>query len=79
MPAMMPTWTATWAINEVPGGCEVIRDGRPVGIGGCRDVDEAVETIRQHDLYEAGDLIVRRRAGQEREVDMSAYHSLSAG
>jgi hypothetical protein len=75
----MPAWTATWAINEVPGGCEVIRDGRPVGIGSCNDVDDAVDRIRQHRLYEARDHIVRRRDGQEREVGPSAYHSLSAG
>jgi hypothetical protein len=75
----MPAWTATWAINEIPGGCEVIRDGRPVGIGSCDDVDEAVDTIRHHHLYEAGDHIIRRRDGQERVVDLSAYHSLSAG
>jgi hypothetical protein len=75
----MPAWTATWAINEVPGGCEVIRDGRPVGIGSCDDVDDAVDRIRQHHLYEARDHIVRRRDGQEREVGPSAYHSLSAG
>lgn len=75
----MPAWSATWAINEAPGGCEVIRDGRPVGIRSCDDVDEAVDRIRRHDLYEARDHVVRRRAGQEREVDLSAYHSLSAG
>jgi hypothetical protein len=75
----MPAWTATWAINEVPGGCEVIRDGRPVGIGSCDDVDDAVDRIRQHRLYEDRDHIVRRRDGQEREVGPSAYHSLSAG
>jgi hypothetical protein len=75
----MPAWTATWAINEMPGGCEVIRDGRPVGIGSCDDVDDAVDRIRHHRLYEARDHIVRRRGGQEREVDLSAYHSLSAG
>jgi len=74
----MPAWTATWAINEIPGGCEVIRDGRPVGIGGCDALDAAIDRIRQHHLYEAGDRIVRRRDGQEREVDLSVFHSLSA-
>jgi hypothetical protein len=75
----MPAWIATWAINEVPGGCEVIRDGRPVGIGSCDDVDDAVDRIRHHSLYQTGDHIVRRGNGQEREVDLSASHSLSAG
>lgn len=75
----MPAWIATWAINEVPGGCEVIRDGRPVGIESCDDVDEAVDRIRRHRLYEARDHIVRRSGGQEQEVDPSASHSLSAG
>ena len=75
----MPAWTATWAINEVPGRCEVIRDGRPVGIRSCGGLDEALEKIRRHRLYERGDHIVRRRDGQEREVDPSVFHSLSAG
>lgn len=75
----MPAWTATWAINEAVGRCEVIRDGRPVGIGSCDDVNDAVVRICDHHLYEARDRIVRRRGGQEREVDLSAYHSLSAG
>ncbi|HEY1633255.1 MAG TPA: hypothetical protein VGF64_00745 [Acidimicrobiales bacterium] len=75
----MPAWKATWAINEAVGRCEVIRDGRPVGIGSCDDVDDAVDRIRHHQLYEARDRIVRRSGGQEREVDLSAYHSLSAG
>jgi hypothetical protein len=74
----MPAWTATWAINEAVGWCEVIRDGRPVGIGSCDDVEDAVDRIRHHRLYEARDRIVRRNTGQEREVDLSAYHSLSA-
>jgi hypothetical protein len=42
-------------------------------------VDDAVDRIRDHHLYEARDRIVRRSGGQEREVDLSAYHSLSAG
>jgi hypothetical protein len=50
-----------------------------VGIGSCDDVDDAVDRIRDHHLYEARDRIVRRSGGQEREVDLSAYHSLSAG
>jgi hypothetical protein len=75
----MPAWRATWAINEALGRYEVIRDGRPVGIGSCDDVEEAVDRIRHHDLYEPGDRIVQRRDGQEREVDVNACHSLSAG
>jgi hypothetical protein len=75
----MPAWTATWAINEAPGGCEVIRDGRPVGIGSCDGLDEAVDRIRHHPLYESRDHIVRRRDGRERAVDLSVFHSLSAG
>jgi hypothetical protein len=73
----MPAWTATWAINEVPGRWEVIRDGRPVGIASCRDLGEAVNKIRRHRLFEAGDHIVRRRDGQEREVDLGVLPSLS--
>lgn len=75
----MPAWTATWAINEGSGRCEVIRDGRPVGIGSCDDLDQALEKIRRHRLYETRDHIVRRRDGQEREVDPSLFHSLSSG
>ena len=74
----MPAWTATWAINEGPGRCEVIRDGRPVGIASCDDLGEAVNKIRHHSLYEAGDHVVRRRDGQERELDLGVFHSLSA-
>jgi hypothetical protein len=74
----MPAWTATWAINEVPGRCEVIRDGRPVGIASCGDLGEAVNKIRRHRLFEAGDHIVRRRDGKERELDLGVIHSLSA-
>jgi hypothetical protein len=74
----MPAWTATWAINEVPGRCEVIRDGRPVGIASCGDLREAVNRIRRHRLFEAGDHIVRRSHGQERELDLGAIRPLSA-
>lgn len=69
----MPAWTATWAINEAPGRCEVIRDGRPVGIERCDGFEQAVDMILHHRLYETRDHIVRRRRGQEHEVDLGVF------
>jgi hypothetical protein len=66
----MPAWTATWAINEIPGGCEVIRDGRPVGIGTCDDMDEALKRIRRHRFYDPRDQVVRRQGGRDRDVNV---------
>lgn len=69
----MPAWNATWAINEGLGRCEVIRDGRPVGIERCDGFEQAVDMILQHHLYATTDHIVRRRRGQEQEIDLGVF------
>ena len=63
---LLRAWTATWAINEVPTGYEVIRDGRGVGIGRCDNLEGALEAIRLHPLYDVGDHVVRHRDEQGR-------------
>jgi hypothetical protein len=51
----------------------VIRDGRPVGIERCDGFEQAVDMILHHRLYETRDHIVRRRRGQEHEVDLGVF------
>ena len=73
-------WTALWTIEDIGNGsCEVIRDGRPVGIPRCYDFDQAVEAIVNNALFEDWDRVVCRSARGESEVDVASNRKEPVG
>ena len=73
-------WIAKWAIKQIPEGrCEVIRDGRHVGIARCDDLEEAIQRILDHRNYQSGDRVVHWWNGEEWELDVERHAPALAG
>jgi hypothetical protein len=66
-------WMAVWVIKDIPDdGFDVIRDGRPIGIHRCDSLEQAVEEIIVHPIFQDGDRVVCRDGHHERDVDVRA-------
>ena len=66
--------TALWMIKDIPNdGFEVIRDGRHVGIRRCDELEDAVEAIVEHDLFQAWDHVVLGWGSHRCDLDLTTY------